>query len=117
MPATVTLDALTADPSLADQLSPEALAALASRCAAVGVILANAQAERLLANHNGPQSAVSGDRLLTIDQAAERLGCAKGWLYGASKTLPFAVRLGPGQLRFSAAGMDRYIKAKMVQNR
>jgi excisionase family DNA binding protein len=56
-----------------------------------------------------------GDRLLTVEQAAERLGVTKDSLYRNAKTLPFVVRLGPGQLRFSAAGIDCYIRAKTLK--
>jgi hypothetical protein len=68
---------------------------------------------RLLTEPEEPGAAAvvapsDGDRLLT----AERLGVTKDYLY-RNKNLPFAVRLGPGQLRFSAAGIDRYIKARM----
>jgi excisionase family DNA binding protein len=50
-----------------------------------------------------------GDRLLTVAEAAERLACSKDWLY--RHRLPFAVRNGR-QLRFSADGLDRYIRQR-----
>lgn len=52
------------------------------------------------------------DRLLTIDEAAERLGVTKDWIYHHSKKLPFAVRLGRKVLRFSAVKLERYIEAR-----
>jgi excisionase family DNA binding protein len=75
-----------------------------------------ALAARLLNEPEEPAPAAmpaDGDRLLTIDEAAERLSITKDALYRLSKTAPFAVRPGPGQLRFSAAGIDRWIKARM----
>jgi predicted DNA-binding transcriptional regulator AlpA len=56
------------------------------------------------------------DKLLTVEQAAERLGMTKDGLYRMSKTAPFVVRLGPGQLRFSSTGIDQYIHDKMSRN-
>lgn len=52
------------------------------------------------------------DRLLTIDEAATRLGVTKDWIYHNSKKLPFAVRLGRKVLRFSAVKLERYIEAR-----
>jgi predicted DNA-binding transcriptional regulator AlpA len=49
------------------------------------------------------------DKLLTVKAAAERLGATTDWLYKHARELPFAVRLGPGQLRFSSRGIDLYI--------
>jgi excisionase family DNA binding protein len=73
-------------------------------------------AARLAAAPTPPAAAADGpDKLLTVEQAAERLGMTKDSLYRAAKTLPFAVRLGPGQLRFSAAGIDQYIRAKTLK--
>jgi excisionase family DNA binding protein len=108
-----TLDQLAADPRQASELSTEALAALATRCAAAHGAIASAQAALLL-THN--TTAAAADSLLTVEQAAERLGVTKDYLYRAAKTLDFAVRLGPGQLRFSSAGIDQYIQAKMARN-
>ncbi len=51
------------------------------------------------------------DRLLDVDEAAQKLGVQPGWLYRRTRNLPFLVRLD-GQIRFSAAGIDRYIAAR-----
>ena len=52
------------------------------------------------------------DRLLTVTEAAERLACSPDWLY--RHRLPFAVRNGR-QLRFSATGLDRYIRQQAAR--
>lgn len=109
---TLTLDELAADPRQASELPPEALAALASKCAVAHGAIASAQAARLIA---GDMATGGSDKLLTIEQAAERLSITKDALYRMSKTAPFAVRLGPGQLRFSSAGIDEWIRAKMLK--
>jgi excisionase family DNA binding protein len=51
------------------------------------------------------------DRLLTVAEAAERLACSTDWVYRHHHRLPFAVRTGR-QLRFSARGLDRYIRQR-----
>lgn len=50
------------------------------------------------------------DRLLTIAEAAERLCTSEDWLYRNWKKLPFARKLSKKQLRFSAHGIDGYIR-------
>jgi predicted DNA-binding transcriptional regulator AlpA len=52
------------------------------------------------------------DVLLDVDRAAERLGTSKDWLYRHADKLPFTVRLGARQLRFSASGIGRYIRQR-----
>lgn len=52
------------------------------------------------------------DRLLTVEDASERLGLSKDWLYRHADKLPFSVRIGPRQLRFSAQGIEKYIRQR-----
>ena len=51
------------------------------------------------------------DQLLTVSQAAERLGMSANYLYRHSESLPFVRRIGRA-LRFSSAGIDAYICRK-----
>ena len=52
------------------------------------------------------------DVLLDVDKAAQRLGTSKDWLYRHADKLPFTIRLGARQLRFSARGIERYIRQR-----
>jgi predicted DNA-binding transcriptional regulator AlpA len=52
------------------------------------------------------------DRLLTVGEAATRLGVTKDWLYHHRKDLPFAVKLSRRVLRFSAVKLERYLEAR-----
>lgn len=52
------------------------------------------------------------DRLLTVEQAADRLGLAKDTLYRKAKAFPFAVRLPGRQVRFSASGIEKFIRSR-----
>ena len=49
------------------------------------------------------------DRLIKIDEAAERLGTSKDWLYRNHAKLPFTVYLPVRQIRFSSNGIDEWI--------
>jgi predicted DNA-binding transcriptional regulator AlpA len=47
------------------------------------------------------------DRNISADEAAQRLGMSKDWLYKNAEHLPFAVRIGRRVL-FSTKGMERW---------
>ena len=68
-------------------------------------------AARLLGEQSADEGDLSGDTLLDVKVAAERLGISADWLYRRSRKLPFTVRLGH-RLRFSAQGIDLYIKQR-----
>jgi predicted DNA-binding transcriptional regulator AlpA len=55
------------------------------------------------------------EKLLTAGQVADVLGISEGEVYRRSKSdlKPAAVQLGPGTLRFSAAGIQRFIRARI----
>ena len=80
--------------------------------------LSTAEAERLrlvahlialeVAEHlGGPQ-----DRLLTVRDAATILAVTPDWLYRHADEFSFTVRPGPGQLRFSALGIQEYLRKR-----
>jgi len=100
----VDLAALVEDPALVATVPPGRIPALLSQLSA----LQGAMAARLIsADRDEPVS--SEDTLLTVDQAAERLGVSTDWLFRRSRTLPLVVRLGR-HLRFSNRGIDRYLR-------
>src|SRR5437879_10181756 len=49
------------------------------------------------------------DRLLTVREAAKRLGVSKRYVYGHADEYPFTRRLGPKTLRFSERGLERWL--------
>jgi predicted DNA-binding transcriptional regulator AlpA len=107
---------LVAVPTLADLLNnPERISALPRDVIAElrGKIawLDTLLLSQLLTSEQ-PQSGTDGDRLLTAGEAAHKLGATEDWLYRHANTLPFAVRLGKKHLRFSEAGMERYIRQR-----
>src|SRR4030095_10292399 len=100
------LAALVEDPAKVASVPPTRIAALLSQLSAVQSAIA---ARLIAADHDEPAS--TEDTLLTADQAAERLGVSKDWLFRRSRTLPFVVRLGR-HLRFSNRGIDRYLRSR-----
>ena len=64
-----------------------------------------------LARLSAPSTAQQPDALLTVEQAAARLGLSTTYLYRNHSRLPLVRRVGKA-LRFSSAGIDEYISRK-----
>jgi excisionase family DNA binding protein len=106
-----TLDVLLHEPNIARKLPRPALIELMAEAAAVQSIIVSG----LTAASSDSESAKSDDdHLLTVGEAATRLNTTKDWIYRHSSELPFEVRVG-GKLRFSARGLQEYIRAKRVR--
>lgn len=67
---------------------------------------------RLTAGAGRPTVPDPEDRLLTVEEAAEKLGVSTDWVYRRSKTLPFVVRPSVGVVRFSLHGIEKYIRQR-----
>lgn len=52
------------------------------------------------------------DRMLTVQEAAERLGVDTRWVYRRAKKLPFTRKLSTGTLRFSERGLERWKESR-----
>src|SRR5262249_9512344 len=65
----------------------------------------------LAARTLGADTRAAGDELLTVEEAAKRLGMSPMWLYRHASKLPFTVRVNR-QGRFSARRLDTYIAAR-----
>ena len=100
-PAIRQLAILLEKPEQAAALSPATARALLPHL----LSLQTAVLARALALTSGPDA---GDSLLTVAQAAPRLGVSPDWLYRRADRLPFTRRLGR-QLRFSSLGLDAYL--------
>ena len=110
---TATLDELLREPQRVAELLPETVRSLMAHCAA----LQSALAARLLsvdANGNGQPELSPEDRLLTVKQAAEKLGLSRDYIYRHAKALPFTVRIGR-QVRFSNKGIERYLRQRLAR--
>jgi hypothetical protein len=108
-----TLDELVREPARARSLPPETIAELLARCGtAQGVLLA----ALVRSSQNGHVSTIQQAevRLLTVDEAATKLGVTPEWLYRRGKGLGLAAKLGDGTLRFSSVALDAYIKGQTI---
>ena len=56
-----------------------------------------------------PSPVPGRDQLLTVEECAERMRVSTDWLYRAHRRLSFTRRVGTA-LRFSANGLDAYLK-------
>jgi predicted DNA-binding transcriptional regulator AlpA len=74
--------------------------------------LAERVAELVAARLDGqahPLLPAEPERLLTAQEVADRLQCSPRYVYAHAGAFPFTVRLGPQAVRFSAAGLDRWL--------
>jgi hypothetical protein len=88
---------------LIDSLNRAELAALLAKTSA----LHSAIIARLLSD----AATSDGDRLLTVEQAADVLGVGKGWLYRRVGKLGLARKLSDNTLRISQNALQSYIKS------
>jgi predicted DNA-binding transcriptional regulator AlpA len=100
-----TVEELAAQPDLAADLPPEVADAISRTC----VLALAAITLRVGRSAIAPAAPPAEDRLLPVEDAAARLGVSRDWLYKHARTLPFTVRVGPRQLRFSVAGLERWM--------
>jgi excisionase family DNA binding protein len=107
------LDDVLHDPNRVRGLPTTAIAGLLIMCTAVQNTLAAALAAGAEVR-DAAATRGEGDRLLTVVEAAKQLGTSRDWMYRHGAELPFALRLG-GQLRFSAQGLQDYIRAKKTK--
>ncbi len=98
------LAALVAAPSRAATVPPEHVPALLGALEQLRVALW----ARLLESRG---EAPTTDRLLGVDEAAARLATSPDWLRRHGE-LPFVVRLSAGQVRYSEAGIERFIRRR-----
>jgi predicted DNA-binding transcriptional regulator AlpA len=104
--SSIDLATFLAQPALAAKLSRMERAELLAQIKALeGVVLASLLAD--VADHVETEV----DRLLDVNEAAARLSVTVDFLYRRKK-LPFRVTLGPGLVRFSSSGIDRYIRQR-----
>src|SRR5215831_13613744 len=106
--ATELLTAIILHPELAHDVPVDVIPGILARLAAAQTALA---AQLMLAPVT--QNAVdrAGSRLLTVDEAAQKLGVGKDWVYRRAAGLPFTVRMGR-VLRFSEDGLNRWIRTR-----
>jgi predicted DNA-binding transcriptional regulator AlpA len=108
------LATLAADPARVEDVQPDAIPALIGEAEALRARLwARLQAVSApVAPTPAPNANGKADRLLTAQEAAERLGVNKRWMYRKADSLPFTCRLSEGTLRFSERGLVRWQESR-----
>lgn len=76
---------------------------------ALGAVMARVTLSTIPATPVTSQQGGETAVLLTVEQAAERLGVARTWLYRHAASLPFTRKLGHRTLRFDAAGLQKWV--------
>src|SRR5262245_58317134 len=104
------LSSLLRSPASVAELSPELVQVLQAKLLGLQVALTS----RLLAAPARPSKSeiVADDRLLTPLEASQVLKTSVRWLYRHANHLPFTRRLSRKALRFSEAGIRRYLAAR-----
>ncbi len=106
------LEELAEDPSKAASLPVDVVEALLGKNAiAQGVLMSRLLALRASGNSQA-ETGPDGDRLLNSREASAKLSLSEDHLYRHSTQFPFTVRVGR-RLRFSEAGIARYIRQQM----
>jgi hypothetical protein len=110
------------DPATAAQLPLEdiprvlsALTAAEAQLATVKVILVARLAAGTSMPLPSPPDAETDH--VGVKEASKRFGMSKTWLYKNAAKLPFACRIGKRAVRFSVAGMTRYLKSSRAGGR
>jgi len=95
--------------ALIDATRPEDLPALAGTLAEAQAIVVARIAAGPTTHEASPEP---DDGLLTVNEAAERLGVKPRWLYRNAKTLPFTRKLGHRTLRFDPNQLARWQRTR-----
>ena len=67
---------------------------------------------RQVAELDGLPSEPKADRLLTVEEAAERLSVEPRWFYDNRHKLPFVKKLSAKQIRVSEIGLKRWMESR-----
>lgn len=95
---------------------PALVAEVASEQAALSAIQGVLTA-RLLVTPSAHDSMTDSDRLLTAQEVAHLLGVTKRWVQRRARRLPFARRISVRSVRYSDAGLKRWMTARSHANR
>jgi predicted DNA-binding transcriptional regulator AlpA len=107
----VTLEEIADDPQKAWALQAGVIRVLAAKALAALNALNGPQLALAVHDAEGG-SRPEHDRLLHVDEGAQRLGVKRGWIYRNQQKLPFVVRQGR-LLRCSNRGIDEYIRKRL----
>jgi predicted DNA-binding transcriptional regulator AlpA len=70
---------------------------------------------RMLVTPTAHDSGSDGDHLLTAEEVAHLLGVTKRWVQRRARRSPFARRISVGSVRYSEAGLRRWMTNRQVR--
>jgi predicted DNA-binding transcriptional regulator AlpA len=114
--APIRLEQLICGERLAEELTPQEVAAMMTALAGVQIALAN---RILTAKSPEPPAKPDASKLLKVDAVAALLGTAPRAIYSMSQRQdwrPFTVRLSRRHLRFDEAGLRKWIAQRANLN-
>ncbi len=106
-----TLDQVLGDVKVLDPLPLDTLIQLRLQVRLIDASIEAAITARLAAG-SGPAAPTAADHLLDVTEAARIAGVKPIWLYRNADRLPFARRLSAKCLRFSAAGLQKWLATR-----
>jgi predicted DNA-binding transcriptional regulator AlpA len=109
---------LIANPSTASEIPTHQIPALVAELASEQATLSALQGvltARLLASQDNAETTESADRLLTAEQVAMIVGVTKRWVERRARRLPFARRLSAHAVRYSEAGLRRWMSNRLTR--
>jgi predicted DNA-binding transcriptional regulator AlpA len=115
---TSSVASLIANPSNASEVPTHQIPALVAELASEQATLSALQGvltARLLASRDNAETTQSVDRLLTAEQVATILGVTKRWVERRARRLPFARRLSAHAVRYSEAGLRRWMSNRQMR--
>ena len=109
------LATIASDPRRIESVPPNAIPEMLGAVEVLRAMLwARLQANAVPAPVEPPRANGRGpDVLLTAQQAAERLGVSRRWMYSHAPKLGFTKRLSGGTLRFSERGLERWKESRI----
>jgi hypothetical protein len=103
-----TLDLILASPQAVASLPREVIAELLAESTTVSALLA----ARLASSAREPASSPKeGDDWISIDEAAQRLGKTRRWIFKNARTLPFTRRVSKKTLLCSSKGIEKWLSS------
>ncbi len=110
-PLTHSLDDLLAHPERVQELPPETAVDLLARLVPLQTVLLS---RVLSSSAKTPEASSPEDRLLTVEEAARIARVSKRWLYARASNLPFTRKLSHKVVRFSEAGLRKWLAMRRV---
>jgi predicted DNA-binding transcriptional regulator AlpA len=112
------LFALLETPERASEVPVEQIPALVAEVASEQAALSAIQGVltgRLLVTPPAHDSSADTDRLLTAEAVAHLLGVTKRWVQRRARRLPFARRISVRSVRYSEAGLRRWMTNRQIR--